>query len=286
MKLASVALVSAFWFATHTDSAFGKPDQRKVDVVALDYAFQVPRELPPGATTFGLENRGKRRHELNIFLLKPGATVTQVLELQKAGKSTQAFVEGPVGVLFAKPGKTSPSRLSTDLRPGREYGVICIFRDTAKAPRHFEMGMYSTIRVKAGPSVRRRVAARADTIIGFDYAFRYPKQLDAGRHTFLFRNEGKQRHEFSVTLLKPGVTLANVVEVDKVDGDIDPLIDTGMGLVWARAGETPLGLLEMNLLPGREYLIDCGFTDDDKSPPHYKLGMYGSIKVTGKPEAN
>ena len=141
MKLVSVGLISAFAFATHTDSAFGKPDQREVDVVALDYAFQVARELPPGPTTFGLQNRGKRRHELNIFLLKPGATVTQVLEMQKAGKSTQAFVEGPVGVLFAKPGKTSPSRLSTDLRPGREYGIICIFRDTATAPRHFEMGM-------------------------------------------------------------------------------------------------------------------------------------------------
>lgn len=286
MRLVSVALISAFAFATHTDSVLGKPDQRDVDVVALDYAFQVPRELPPGQTTFGLENRGKRRHELNIFLLKPGVTVTQVLELQKAGKSTQALVEGAVGVLFAKPGNTSPSRLSTDLRPGREYGVICIFRDSAKAPRHFEMGMYSTIRVKAGPSVRPRVAARADTIVGFDYAFRYPKQLTAGRHTFVFRNEGKHRHEFSVTLLKPGVTLANVVEVDKVDGDIDPLIDTGMGLVWAHAGAAPFGALEMNLLPGREYLIDCGFTDDDKSPPHYKLGMYGSIKITGKPQVN
>ncbi len=280
MKLISLAVISALVIGSHTDSTGGNRDQREVNVVALDYAFQVPRELPPGATTFGLENGGKKRHEFNIFLLKPGATVAQVLELQKAGKSTQALVEGPVGVLFAKPGKTSPSRISTDLLPGREYGVICIFRDTATAPRHFEMGMYSTIRVMAGKPMRSRVAARVDTIIGLDYAFRYTQQLAAGRHTFVFRNEGKHRHEFSVTLLKPGVTLANVVEVDKVDGHIDPLIDTGMGLVWARAGEMALGRLEMNLLPGREYLIDCGFTDDDKSPPHYKLGMYGSIKTS------
>lgn len=284
MKLSFVAAISALVIASHTGSTGSRADQREVEVVALDYAFQVPRELPAGATSFGLQNRGKMRHELNIFLLKPGVAVTQVLELQKAGKSTQGLVEGPVGVLFAKPGKRSPSRISTDLRPGREYGVICIFRDTVTAPRHFEMGMYSTIRVKAGKPLRSPTAARVDTIIGSDYAFRYPQQLAAGRHTFVFRNEGKHRHEFSVTLLKPKVTLANVVEVDKVDGDIDPLIDTGMGLVWARAGEMALGRLEMNLLPGREYLIDCGFTDDDKSPPHYKLGMYGSIKITGKPD--
>ena len=279
MKLVSLAAISALALSTHSGSAPGNREQRDVDVVALDYAFQVPRELPPGATTFGLKNRGKKRHEFNIFLLKPGATVSQVLELQKAGKSTQALVEGPVGVLFAKPGKSSPSRLSTDLRPGREYGIICIFRDTVAAPRHFEMGMYSTIHVTAGTSVSSGPAGRVDTIIGLDYAFRYPQNLAAGRHAFLFRNEGKHRHEFSVTLLKPGVTLANVVAVDKVDGDIDPLIDTGLGLVWARTGETSLGRLEVNLLPGREYLIDCGFTDDDKSPPHYKLGMYGSIKT-------
>jgi hypothetical protein len=283
VKLVSVAAISALAIGSHTDSAGSNADQRDVDVVAFDYAFQVPKEAAPGTTTFRFQNKGKKRHELNIFLMKPGVTVTQVLELQKAGKSTQALVEGPVGVLFAEAGKSSPSRISTDLRPGREYGVICIFRDTAAAPRHFEMGMYSTIRVKAGKSIPSKAAAPVDTIVGFDYAFRYPRTVAAGKHTFVFRNDGKHRHEFSVTLLKLGKTLANVVEVDKVDGDIEPLIDTSMGLIWARAGEMTLGRLEMNLLPGREYLIDCGFTDDDKSQPHYKLGMYGSIKVSGKP---
>jgi len=265
-------------------TAIAPPESREVDVVGIDYAFQVPRELPAGPTTFSFRNNGKKRHEFNIFLLKPGVSVTQVLELQKAGKSAQPLVEGPVGVLFAEPGGKSAAGLSAHLLAGRDYAVICIFRDTANAPRHYEMGMYSVIHVLPGKKSPASVAARlADTIVGSDYAFRYSKTLAPGTHTFVFRNEGKVRHEFNMVLLKPGITLERVLEVEKTKGDIDALFDDGIGVLWSRAGEMPFGRLEVDLLPGREYLIECGFSDDDKSPPHYTLGMYGSIVVSGKP---
>lgn len=259
------------------------PKPREVEAVGTDYAFQVSSSLPGGPTTFRFNNKGKKRHELNIFLLRPGATVAQVIELQKAGKTTQGPVERPVGVLFAEPGGRSVGRLLTDLIPGREYGVICIFSDTANAPRHYEMGMYSTIRVQTQKPASLGAMPPVDSIIGVDYAFRYPRTLAPGRHTFLFKNEGKFRHEVSMTLLKPGVTVARVAEVDKAGGNVDALFDDGIGVLWSRAGESPLGRLEVDLLPGREYMIDCGFSNDDKSPPHYALGMYGSIVVSGKP---
>jgi hypothetical protein len=259
------------------------PKPREVEAIGTDYAFQIPSELPPGPTTFRFSNKGKKRHEFNIFLLKPGVTVTQVLELVKAGKTTKDLVEGSVGVLFADPGGRSDARLLTDLIAGREYAVICIFADTAKAPRHFEMGMYSTIRVQKKKPLSLAAMPRVDSIVGVDYAFRYPRTLAPGRHTLLFRNEGKFRHEVSMTLLKRGVSVARVAEVDKAGGNVDELFDSSVGVLWSRPGETSLGRLEADLLPGREYMIDCGFSDDDKSPPHYTLGMYGSIIVSGKP---
>jgi hypothetical protein len=85
-----------------------------------------------------------------------------------------------------------------------------------------------------------------------------------------------------MALLKSGVTLDSVAAVDKAGGDVDALIDEGVGVMHARAGEASLGRLEVNFLPGREYTIVCLFMDNDKAPPHYKLGMVGSIKVTGK----
>jgi len=260
------------------------PKPREVEAVGTEYSFQIPSDLAPGPTTFRFNNKGKKSHELNIFLLKPGVKVTQVIELQKAGKSTQDLVERPVGVLFAEPGRRSGARLLTDLLAGREYGVICIFSDTANAPKHYEMGMYSTIRVQSRKPASVAAMPRVDSIVGVDYAFsRYPKTLAPGRHTFLFRNEGKFRHEVSMTLLKRGVTVARVVEADKAGASVDSLFESGIGVLWSRAGETPLGRLEVDLLPGREYLIDCGFSNDDKSPPHYALGMYGSIVVSGRP---
>ena len=83
-------------------------------------------------------------------------------------------------------------------------------------------------------------------------------------------------------LLKKGVTIQHVLEVAKADGNIDELFDEGLGVLHTPGGTTPLGLLQVNLLPGREYMISCEFSDTDKSPPHYALGMFGSIKVTGK----
>ena len=260
------------------------PKPREVEAVGTDYAFQIPSDLPPGPTTFRFNNNGKKSHELNIFLLKPGVTVTQVVERQKAGKTTQDLVETPVGVLFAEPGQKSRARLLTDLVAGREYGVICIFKDTATAPRHYEMGMYTTIRVRRTKPASLATMPRADSIVGVDYAFsRYPKTLAPGKHTFVFKNEGKFRHEVSMSLLKQGVTLARVVAVDKAGGNVDALFDGSVGVLWSRPGETTLGRLDVDLLPGREYSIDCSFSNDDKSPPHYTLGMYGSIVVSGKP---
>ena len=282
MRLAAT-LGIAFLAAGHSDVTVGNAAPRVVQVLATDYAFQVPASLPAGPTTFRFSNKSNHKHELNIFLLRPGVTVTQVLELQRAGKSTKDLVEAPLGVLFvSKKEPNAPATLTTNLLPGRQYGVICILRDSAKATRHFDLGMYSTITVENKPAASQSLS-RADVVVGMDYAFNYPRTVSPGKHSFSFRNSGKQRHEMSITLLKPGVTLAKIIEVDKVDGDIDPFIESGMGLLWARGGGESLARLEFEMLPGREYMIDCGFQDDDKSPPHYKLGMYGSIRVSGKP---
>jgi hypothetical protein len=246
----------------------------------MDYAFRVPPSLPAGNTTFTFRNSGKHAHEFNIFLLKRGAKIEQVVNARKEGKSQLTYIDGAVGVLFAEKGTNAPSRLTTNLLPGRDYGVICIFKDSAKAPPHYETGMYSVIRV-AGSSASPATGP-VDSIIAVDYAYpKYPRELSPGIHTISFRNSGKHRHEINVSLLKKGITLDSVVAIDKKDGDVEPLFEKngGMGVLHSNAGTDALGRLVIDFLPGREYLVDCGFQDDDKSPPHYKLGMYGSIKV-------
>ena len=68
--------------------------------------------------------------------------------------------------------------------------------------------------------------------------------------------------------------------MDAKDGDIEPLLDQDYGVLHALGGAAPAGMLDVDLVAGREYLLECGFSDTDTSPPHYKLGMSGAIKVT------
>ena len=260
--------------------AGSKPEPAVVEIVGNDYAFRAPATVNAGQTVFRFRNDGKQRHEFNIFLLKRGATIDQVITARKEGKPQSPMLDGAVGVLFAESGSRSQSGLTTNLLPGRDYGVICIFRDSAGKPRHYEMGMYSVIHVTGKPPAV--APATVDSVIAVDYAYsRYPREISPGRHVLAFQNNGKQRHEIGVVLLRKGVTLDSVVAVDKRDGDVEPLFEKngGQGILHSHGGQAALGGLIIDFLPGREYLIDCSFQDDDKSPPHYKLGMYGSIKV-------
>jgi len=255
---------------------------RTIEIVGTDYAFAAASTVKAGLTSFHFRNKGQHAHEFNVFLLKPGVTIDQIVAAAKADKPQMPMIEGPVGVLFADPGTAAQAGLETNLLPGRDYGILCIFRDSANAPRHYALGMYSVIHVTGQRSTSRIVA---DTIVAVDYAYqRYPREISPGPRSIAFKNNGKHRHEFNMALLKKGITLDSIVERDKRGADVEDLFEVngGMGVLHALPGNAALGNLSIDFLPGREYLIDCSFTDDEKSPPHYKLGMYGSIKVRPK----
>jgi len=255
---------------------------REVEVEGFDYAFKLPKELPAGRTTFRFINRGKVAHEFNVELLEQGVTLEDYMAAANAKKPLDPFVEATVGVLFAEPGGRSPSGLSTDLLAGRTYAIRCIFKDSKDAPRHEALGMFSALHVTAAKGAAS-TPLRVDTIVGMDYAFRAPATLTPGLHYLAFVNTGKHRHELNLTLLRKGRTLQQLVEIERSGGDVDSVLEPGgFGVLDSPAGEAPLGLLQLEMLPGREYLLVCLYTDSANAPPHYKLGMFGSIRVSEK----
>jgi hypothetical protein len=239
-------------------------DPREVTIVGLDYAFQLPAELPAGWVTFRFRNAGKVPHEFNAAA--------------NADQPVTPLRDATIGVLFAGPGGDSPSGLTTELLPGRTYVVHCIFRDREGAPRHQTMGMYAELQVTAAPPVAV-AAPRVDTITGMDYAYRAPTALPAGVHYLAFVNEGAQRHELTVTLLRAGVTVQQFMDAELAERDVTAMVEGDLGLLHSPGRTTPRGLLRVDLLPGREYLLECAFADSDSAPPHFRLGMFGSIRV-------
>lgn len=250
-----------------------------VEIVAIDYAFKVPQELAPGRTSFRLVNQGKMRHEFNVALLKPGATVQELNAVINARQPLASIIEASVGVLFASPGEHSPSALITELLPGRLYVVHCVLRDNRTAPQHDELGMYTVIHIGSGkPAAAEPIVV--DTIFAADYAYRYARALAPGTHYFAFVNQGTQRHEVNIRLLKTSVTLEQLLKLPRSE-PIRRYVDQTLGVLASSGGKAPIGLLRFDLLPGRDYAFLCGFSDSAGAPLHYELGMFGSIHVSG-----
>ena len=269
--------VSAAFFLVMGSRESGPPSPHEIDIAGYDYAFSSPPELPAGLTTFRFTNKGKVSHELNVALLRDGITAQAVASALNAKTPLKPLIEASVGILIARAGQRSSVGLSTDLVAGRNYLVICRFQDSASAPMHARMGMFSVIHVI--PAKTKTIAtARVDTIIGFDYAFRAPLTLAPGKHTLTFVNTGKFRHEVNVVRLRPGVTSRQALEALKTGSDFDG-IEEWMGVLVAPSGASAMGRLQVTLLPEREYVISCSLANDDHAPQHLTLGMFGSIRT-------
>jgi hypothetical protein len=120
------------------------PVSNDILVTGSDYAFQLSDTLRAGQATFRFENAGKVDHELGIALLRPGVTLTQVLDLVKAGGSPDSLLDGVVGILIAKPGVAALGSLAIDLIAGRTYALFCNFQDGPDKPPHSALGMVTS----------------------------------------------------------------------------------------------------------------------------------------------
>jgi hypothetical protein len=121
------------------------------------------------------------------------------------------------------------------------------------------------------------------TVTGSDYAFQLPDSLQAGPTVLHFNNAGKVAHEMGMALLKPGVTLDQVLARIKAGASPDSLLDGIVGILIAQPGVPTVGGLSLELLPGRTYALFCNFQDGPDKPPHSALGMVSSRTVLMAP---
>ena len=121
------------------------------------------------------------------------------------------------------------------------------------------------------------------TVTASDYAFQLPDSLQAGPTVLHLNNAGKVAHEMGMALLKPGVTLEQVLARVKAGASPDSLFDGIVGILIAQPGVPILGALSVELLPGRTYALFCNFQDAPDKPPHSALGMVSSRTIAAAP---
>jgi hypothetical protein len=118
------------------------------------------------------------------------------------------------------------------------------------------------------------------TVVGNDYAFvQVPASVAAGKTLFSFENRGRVRHELSMALLQPGVTLQQVVDAPPGQTVSRKFVESVVGILIARPGESSGGQLFVDLQHGRRYIIVCTLKDSPDAKRHVELGMATSFDV-------
>jgi plastocyanin len=144
-RYSAVLLLSA---ALATAACSGRSQTtRVVDITGINYAFQAPATLAPGPARVRFVNAGTVPHEVQFFVFKAGLSPDSVRALLNLEHFPDSLADSAGAVLIAAPHTTTPEQVYVDLLPGRVYGLVCQFRDSAKAQRHDRMGMFGVLQV-------------------------------------------------------------------------------------------------------------------------------------------
>ncbi len=242
-----------------------------VTVVANDFAFEAPAEVPAGLTRFVLKGAGQQIHHATIAKLEGGKTAADLMAAFKTPGPPPSWVTFVGGPNVPDPG--AEANATVDLTPGN-YALIC-FVDTPDKVPHFAKGMVHGFTVTG--SSPNAMAPTADVnLVLSDYAFNFDKPLTAGRHTIKVTNSAAQDHEIQLIHLAPGKTLADMQQwIAKMDG---PPPGSAVGGVASMKPGT-INYFDVELEPG-EYVAICFVPDKGDGKPHFEHGMARQFTVS------
>jgi hypothetical protein len=82
-----------------------------------------------------------------------------------------------------------------------------------------------------------------------------------------------------MTLLREGVTMEQLMRHVAAGGDPDSLLTGLVGILIASPGDSAVGGLRVELLPGRTHGLFCNFKDAPDKPEHMALGMFSGRQI-------
>lgn len=268
----SVASATAGSSTAGSSTAAAPTTPPVVTVHAKDYAFDAPKQIPAGMTTFDLVNDGPGLHHITIIRLADGKSLADLEGALKAPGPLPDWATPVGGPNAPAPGQRANATL--DMTPGN-YALLC-FVDVPGGIPHFARGMSAPLTVVASNTPSAPAPAANDTVTLNDYSFAFSRPITSGTHTFLVRNAAKQPHELELIKLAPGKTPQEMLSwIQKPNG---PPPGVPLGGASATTAGAPV-YFTSDITPGN-YLVICFMPDAKDGKPHFVHGMMQTVKVS------
>jgi hypothetical protein len=251
-----------------------------VTVHAKDFAFDAPKTIPAGMTSFKLVNDGKNLHHLQIVKLEEGKTFADLQAFLKNPGPTPAWIVSVGGPNAAVPGSTIEATLNLE---AGNYVIACFIPSPGDPAPHFTKGMIQPLTVTAASGVAQAGASMVEAptpavhLVLKDYGFAFSKPLHAGKNVIHVMNEGPQEHEAVFVKLAPGKHISDF-NTWATTGDMKgpPPAMPVDGMAGLAKGRT--GIFTANLTPGTYGLI-CFAPDAKDGKAHSVHGMTSEFTV-------
>ncbi|HMI57257.1 MAG TPA: hypothetical protein VK511_04370 [Gemmatimonadaceae bacterium] len=241
-------------------------------VVATDYAFEAPDQVPSGMMTVHLVDNGAELHHVAFIKMNDGKTIADIEQSLKSKGPMPMWAIDRGGVNPPRPGGGMASTTQM-LEPGN-YALLC-FIPSADGVPHFAKGMIRPLTVIASTD-GSGTAPTADIVMSLkDYSFTTSKPLTAGRHTIEIQNAGTQSHELVLARLAPGKKASDLTAwVEKPNGP--PPAEPIGGVPAIEKGTS--AYMTTDLTPG-DYALVCFLPDAKDGKTHYLHGMIQDVHV-------
>ncbi len=272
--LAACATKDASKSANASDSttavAAAKPHQ--MTVVATDYKFDAPDEVPAGMMTIHLVDNGSELHHVAFVKLNDGKSVTDIEQAMKTNGPMPSWAVDYGGVNPPHPGGGMATTTQM-LEPGN-YALMC-FVPSADGVPHFAKGMVRPLTVTASKDASTPAPVADIDMTLNNYSFTTSKPITAGRHTIKIENAASQSHELVIARLAPGKKAEDLPAW--VEKQVGPPPGEPIGGVPAMTkGAT--AFVTADFTPG-DYAFVCFLPDAKDGKPHFTHGMVKQVHV-------
>lgn len=275
MKVAAAAVMAAACGKAQAEPRKTAEDAppRVVTVIARDFAFEAPDQVPAGMVTFQLENRGHALHHVSLVKLEDGKTLDDVFAALRAGGPPPAWMKEMGGPNAPDPGGRANATLF--LQPGT-YALLC-WVDIPDHVSHVMKGMAKQITVTPAPVPAAAATPAGDITLRLnDYSFALSKPVTAGTHTIRVENGAAQPHEVELIRLAPGKTTEDLMAwMQSMQGP--PPASAAGGISGMRHGEAQS--FTYDFTPGT-YVLICFLPDHGDGKPHFMHGMIQTLTVS------